>query len=230
MPTPRTPTRLRELHGLTEGRQAVRGSPTLNADPPSWLSKAARDEWRRAVRALACHPEWLSADRPGRPHGLCRRLGHVPGGGEGSGEARATRAGPLERRRGSRRRRAGERTRPCRSSGMPRPRCGRSVRSSASRRTAAAASTSAGVPAATRARTSSTLGGSSRDRLRRRRPGRGGRSAGPHAGQRRREGPHRTSPRGRSAHTPIVHSELPRVWLSPRSRGRPDSLREAATS
>ncbi len=58
MPTPRTPNNLRVLRG-DPAKPAPNTAGIGVPNPPSWLGREARSEWRRVLRACAMYPAWL---------------------------------------------------------------------------------------------------------------------------------------------------------------------------
>jgi len=69
MPQRRKPDHLRTLHGQQPraGRaKRAGGVDRYDADPPTWLAREGKAEWRRLLKATAAYPTWLQeVDRGG---------------------------------------------------------------------------------------------------------------------------------------------------------------------
>ena len=59
MPNRRKTNEVRLLHGEEPRHHPNLGGGLGTPDAPSWMDRAAKREWRRAVRACADYPTWL---------------------------------------------------------------------------------------------------------------------------------------------------------------------------
>lgn len=59
MPTRPVPRHLRAAHGLEEPRPPWTPDLSNTPNPPTWLSKEAKAEWRRIVKVCARYEGWL---------------------------------------------------------------------------------------------------------------------------------------------------------------------------